>query len=66
MVTVTAETPLAHLDCGVCHRRVRIGDSVLVTYRMGEPRVMHAHVCTSPRAAGSGSAREASLAGHQR
>jgi hypothetical protein len=51
MVTVADGTPLAGLTCGVCRRQIRVGDSVLVAYRDGQPRVIHAHLCVPPRAA---------------
>jgi hypothetical protein len=50
MMTVDAATALAGLRCGVCHQRVRTGEAVLVAYRQGTPRVIHAHACAPPRA----------------
>ena len=54
MVKVVEGTPLCRLFCCVCHQPATAGESVLVTYRDGEPRVMHAHVCFPPKRADAG------------
>ena len=49
MLLVEPGNELAGLSCTVCHATVQIGESVLVAYRKGKPRIVHAHVCQAPR-----------------
>lgn len=49
VLLVEPGTELAGLSCRACHAPVRPGDSVLLTFRAGQPSVLHARLCrTSP------------------
>jgi hypothetical protein len=53
MVAVERTSRYADLSCAICHERFKPGDLVLPSFRRGERRVIHAHVCkrthTEPR-----------------
>jgi hypothetical protein len=48
MVAVERTSRYAHLSCAICHERLKPGDLVLPSFRNGERRVIHAHVCKHP------------------
>jgi hypothetical protein len=57
MVAVERTSSYADLSCAICHERFKPGDLVLPSFRRGERRVIHAHVCK--RTSGSESRRVA-------
>jgi hypothetical protein len=57
MVAVERTSSYADLSCAICHERFKPGDLVLPSFRRGERRVIHAHVCK--RTPGSESRRVA-------
>ena len=50
MVAVERTSRYAELACAICHERFKPGDLVLPSFRNGERRVIHAHVCKRGRA----------------
>jgi hypothetical protein len=48
MVAVERTSRYADLSCAICHERLKPGDLVLPSFRNGERRVIHAHVCKRP------------------
>jgi hypothetical protein len=50
MVAVERTSRYADLACSICHERFKPGDLVLPSFRNGERRVIHAHVCKRPNA----------------
>lgn len=53
MVAVERTSRYADLACAICHERLKPGDLVLPSFRNGERRVIHAHVCKRARAEAS-------------
>jgi len=51
MLLVERGSRYAHLCCGICHASFRPGDRILLSYRQGQPRGIHAHSCTAVRCA---------------
>jgi len=49
MVAVERTSSYADLSCAICHERFKPGDLVLPSFRRGERRVIHAHVCKRSR-----------------
>ena len=45
MVAVERTSRYADLSCAICQERLKPGDLVLPSFRNGERRVIHAHVC---------------------
>ena len=45
MVAVERTSRYADLECSICHERFKPGDLVLPSFRHGEKRAIHAHVC---------------------
>ena len=45
MVAVERASRYAELSCTICHERFKPGDLVLPSFRNGERRAIHAHVC---------------------
>ena len=45
MVAVERTSRYADLSCTICHERFKPGDLVLPSFRNGERRAIHAHVC---------------------
>lgn len=45
MVAVERTSRYADASCAICHERLKPGDLVLPSFRNGERRVIHAHVC---------------------
>jgi hypothetical protein len=45
MVAVERTSRYAELSCSICHERFKPGDLVLPSFRNGEKRAIHAHVC---------------------
>ena len=45
MVAVERTSRYADLSCSICHERFKPGDLVLPSFRNGERRAIHAHVC---------------------
>jgi len=45
MVAVERTSRYADLSCSICQERLKPGDLVLPSFRNGERRVIHAHVC---------------------
>jgi hypothetical protein len=45
MVAVERTSRYADLSCTICQERFKPGDLVLPSFRNGERRVIHAHVC---------------------
>ena len=50
MLLVERGSRFAGLCCGACHASIRPGDRILLTYKQGEPRAIHAHSCAITRA----------------
>lgn len=48
MVAVERTSRYADLSCLICHERFKPGDLVLPSFRKGEHRAIHAHVCKRP------------------
>jgi hypothetical protein len=53
MVAVERTSRYADLSCAICREQFKPGDLVLPSFRNGERRVIHAHVCKRARAEGS-------------
>jgi len=54
MVAVERTSRYAELSCLICQERFKPGDLVLPSFRNGESRAIHAHVCKrSPERAGT-------------
>ena len=51
MLLVERGSRFASLCCGTCHASFRPGDRILVTYKQGQPRAIHAHSCVVARMA---------------
>ncbi len=51
MVAVERTSRYADLSCSICHEQFKPGDLVLPSFRNGERRVIHAHVCKRARQA---------------
>jgi hypothetical protein len=52
MVAVERTSRYAELSCTICQERFKPGDLVLPSFRNGERRAIHAHVCKrSPKRA---------------
>jgi hypothetical protein len=49
MVAVERTSRYADLSCAICQERFKPGDLVLPSFRNGERRVIHAHVCKRAR-----------------
>lgn len=49
MVAVERTSRYADLSCAICQERLKPGDLVLPSFRNGERRVIHAHVCKRPQ-----------------
>ena len=49
MVAVERTSRYADLSCTICQERFKPGDLVLPSFRNGERRAIHAHVCKSAR-----------------
>jgi hypothetical protein len=49
MVAVERTSRYADLACSICREQVKPGDLVLPSFRNGERRVIHAHVCKRPQ-----------------
>jgi hypothetical protein len=45
MVAVERTSRYADLSCSICRERFKPGDLVLPSFRNGERRAIHAHVC---------------------
>ena len=45
MVAVERTSRYADVSCTICHERFKPGDLVLPSFRNGERRAIHAHVC---------------------
>ena len=45
MVAVERTSRYADLSCTICRERFKPGDLVLPSFRNGERRAIHAHVC---------------------
>jgi hypothetical protein len=45
MVAVERTSRYADLSCAICQERFKPGDLVLPSFRNGERRAIHAHVC---------------------
>jgi hypothetical protein len=45
MVAVERTSRYAELSCSICQEQFKPGDLVLPSFRNGERRVIHAHVC---------------------
>jgi hypothetical protein len=45
MVAVERTSRYAHLSCAICQEQFKPGDLVLPSFRNGERRAIHAHVC---------------------
>ena len=45
MVAVERASRYADLSCAICQEQFKPGDLVLPSFRNGERRVIHAHVC---------------------
>ena len=45
MVAVERTSRYADLSCTICQQQFKPGDLVLPSFRNGERRVIHAHVC---------------------
>jgi hypothetical protein len=45
MVAVERTSRYADLSCSICHERFKPGDLILPSFRNGERRAIHAHVC---------------------
>jgi hypothetical protein len=45
MVAVERTSRYADLSCTICQERFKPGDLVLPSFRNGERRAIHAHVC---------------------
>jgi hypothetical protein len=54
MVAVERTSRYADLSCAICQERFKPGDLVLPSFRNGERRVIHAHVCKRARAQAPG------------
>lgn len=52
MVAVERTSRYANLSCAICHEQLKPGDLVLPSFRKGERRVIHAHVCKHARSHG--------------
>jgi hypothetical protein len=50
MVAVERTSRYADLSCAICQEKFKPGDLVLPSFRHGERRVIHAHVCKRARA----------------
>jgi hypothetical protein len=48
MVAVERTSRYASLSCTICHEHFKPCDLVLPSYRNGERRACHAHVCRRP------------------
>jgi hypothetical protein len=48
MVAVERTSRYTDVSCAICHERLKPGDLVLPSFRNGERRVIHAHVCKRP------------------
>ena len=48
MVAVERTSRYAELSCTICQEQFKPGDLVLPSYRNGERRACHAHVCSRP------------------
>ena len=48
MVAVERTSRYADLSCSICREHFKPGDLVLPSFRNGERRVIHAHVCKRP------------------
>jgi hypothetical protein len=63
MVAVERTSRYAELSCVICQERFKPGDLVLPSFRNGESRAIHAHVCKrSPERAGARRAEVAAAA----
>jgi hypothetical protein len=49
MVAVERTSRYADLSCAICQEQFKPGDLVLPSFRNGERRVIHAHVCKRAR-----------------
>ena len=49
MVAVERTSRYADLSCAICQKQFKPGDLVLPSFRNGERRVIHAHVCKRAR-----------------
>lgn len=49
MLLVERDSRFSGLCCGTCHASIRPGDRILLSYKHGEPRAIHAHSCTVAR-----------------
>jgi hypothetical protein len=49
MVAVERTSRYADLSCTICQERFKPGDLVLPSFRNGERRAIHAHVCKRER-----------------
>jgi len=49
MVAVERTSRYADLSCAICLEQFKPGDLVLPSFRNGERRVIHAHVCKRAR-----------------
>ena len=49
MVAVERTSRYADLSCAICQAQFKPGDLVLPSFRNGERRVIHAHVCKRAR-----------------
>jgi hypothetical protein len=45
MVAVERTSRYADLSCCICQQRFKPGDLILPSFRKGERRAIHAHVC---------------------
>ena len=48
MVAVERTSRYADLSCAICQEPLKPGDLVLPSFRNGQRRVIHAHVCKRP------------------
>jgi hypothetical protein len=49
VVAVERTSRYADLSCAICQEQFKPGDLVLPSFRNGERRVIHAHVCKRAR-----------------
>jgi hypothetical protein len=49
MVAVERTSRYADQSCTICHEQFKPGDLVLPSFRNGERRAIHAHVCKRAR-----------------
>lgn len=49
MVAVERTSRYADLSCAICQEQFKPGDLVLPSFRNGERRAIHAHVCKRPQ-----------------